>query len=119
MATVDVVDHRAIEVPLRHQQAELGRLLVCPRPMERIDGRSLESLEELAPVVAATVALAAASDDHRTSRARLADARDEERRALRRQLHDGLGPALAGIGLGLQASRNPLASDPKIGRANR
>src|SRR3546814_7797995 len=27
-STVGVVDHRAIEVPLRHQQAELGRLLV-------------------------------------------------------------------------------------------
>jgi signal transduction histidine kinase len=112
LATIGAVDHRAVELPLVHQQVVLGRLLACPRPNERLDGRSWSSLEELAPVVAATVALAVASDDLRTSRARLAEARDEERRLLRRELHDGLGPALAGIGLGLQAGRNLLASDP-------
>src|SRR5690606_37532197 len=31
---------------------------------------------------------------------------------LRRELHDGLGPALAGIGLGLQAARNTIERDP-------
>ena len=33
-------------------------------------------------------------------------AREEERRRLRRDLHDGLGPALAGIALTLQAAQN-------------
>ena len=46
------------------------------------------------------------------SRARIAVARDEERRALRRELHDGLGPALAGVTYGLMAARNLMTTDP-------
>ncbi len=38
-------------------------------------------------------------------------AREEERRRIRRGLHDGLGPALAGIMFGLDAARNTLAAD--------
>jgi signal transduction histidine kinase len=110
MGTVDLL--RAVELPLLHRGALLGTLWVAPRANERLDGRSLETIEELAPVIAATVALATATDELRVSRARLAEARDEERRTLRRELHDGLGPALAGIGLGLQAARNTIERDP-------
>ena len=39
------------------------------------------------------------------SRQRLVSAREEERRRLRRDLHDGLGPLLTGIGLNLDAAR--------------
>ena len=39
-------------------------------------------------------------------------AREEERRRIRCDLHDGLGPALAGIMFGLDAARNTLATDP-------
>jgi signal transduction histidine kinase len=38
-------------------------------------------------------------------------AREEERRRIRRDLHDGLGPALAGITLKLDAARNLLKRD--------
>ena len=112
LAATGAVDTRAVEVLLVHQQVPVGRLVATPRANERLDGRTVTSLEELAPVIAATVALAAATEEVRASRARLAGARDEERRVLRRELHDGLGPALAGIGLGLQAGRNLLAQDP-------
>ena len=40
------------------------------------------------------------------SRGQIVTAREEERRRLRRDLHDGLGPALAGIALTLQAAEN-------------
>jgi signal transduction histidine kinase len=113
VASTGHIDHRATDVDLVHQQVVVGRLTVGPRVNERLDGRTITSIEELAPVVAATVALAAATEDLRRSRGRLAEARDEERRVLRRELHDGLGPALAGIGLGLQASRNLLERDPQ------
>jgi signal transduction histidine kinase len=112
VASLGTLDERAVAVALVHQQRQLGELVAGPRANERLDGRSLATLEALAPVVAATVALAAATDEVRASRARLAQARDEERRVLRRELHDGLGPALAGIGLGLQAGRNLLERDP-------
>src|SRR5690606_12363200 len=113
LADLGEVDRdRSVELPLVHRQDRLGTMWVAARPNERLDGRSLEAVEELAPVIAATVALALATDELRLSRARLAEARDEERRMLRRELHDGLGPALAGIGLGLQAARNTIDRDP-------
>jgi len=48
----------------------------------------------------------------RRSRERLVVGREEERRRLRRDLHDGLGPALAGVALGVDAARNMLRTDP-------
>jgi signal transduction histidine kinase len=45
------------------------------------------------------------------SRGRIVAAREEERRRLRRDLHDGLGPTLAAIGLKLDLAREQEASD--------
>jgi signal transduction histidine kinase len=50
--------------------------------------------------------------DLQRSRERLVVAREEERRRLRRDLHDGLGPQLAGIALKLETLRNRLTNDP-------
>jgi signal transduction histidine kinase len=103
-----------VAVPLTNHRGTIGQLVVTARPGERLDGRTRASLDDLAPVVANTVQLAATTRALARSRRRLADARDEERRALRRELHDGLGPALAGVNLGLQAARNQLAKDPAV-----
>lgn len=51
------------------------------------------------------------------ARERLVAAREEERRRLRRDLHDGLGPALAGAALKVEAAENLLSSDPDAVRA--
>ena len=48
-----------------------------------------------------------ASQDH------LIRAGEEERRRLRRDLHDGLGPSLAGLGLKLEAARMLLGRSPE------
>jgi len=56
--------------------------------------------------------------DLQHSRELLVKAREEERRRLRRDLHDGLGPQLAALTLGLDAARNLLvADDPKNAEA--
>ncbi len=47
------------------------------------------------------------------SREHLVSAREEERRRLRRDLHDGLGPTLASIAMQLDAGRNLMVSDPQ------
>ncbi|WP_345041928.1 sensor histidine kinase [Streptomyces sannanensis] len=104
----DVLGADLLEVPLVVRQQAAGTLLVTTRPGERFDRRARASLDEVAPVVATAVHLAAVTRALRESRGRLAAARDDERRALRRELHDQLGPALAGIGLGLAATRNLL-----------
>jgi two-component system NarL family sensor kinase len=48
--------------------------------------------------------------DLRRSRDALAVARDEERHRIRRDLHDGLGPTLAGVALGIGAARRSVAA---------
>ena len=46
------------------------------------------------------------------SRRRLVAAREEERRRVRRDLHDGLGPSLATLALGLEAAGDLIEDDP-------
>jgi signal transduction histidine kinase len=49
--------------------------------------------------------------DLQQSRTRLVTAREEERRRLRRDLHDGLGPTLASLTFKIDAARNLLTQD--------
>lgn len=90
----------------------VGRVLVSGRPGELLDRATLDALDDLTAVVAVVVQLVAHTRELTESRARIVEARDEERRALRRELHDGFGPGLAGVGLGLRAARNLLATSP-------
>ena len=99
-------------IPLVLHQRDIGHLEVEPRPGERLDARTLELLDGLAPLVAATVQLSETTSALSDSRRRLAVARDSDRRRLRRELHDGLGPALAGTALALRAGGNLIESDP-------
>ena len=71
-------------------------------------------LAELAGALAPAVQAARLRADLQHSRERLVVAREEERRRLRRDLHDGLGPALAGLTLKLDAARNRLGDDPLL-----
>jgi signal transduction histidine kinase len=99
-------------VPLRQPDRVTGRLLVTGRAGEHLDRRTEDGLRDLAPVLAIAVSSALLAGEIRRSRAALVTAREEERQVLRRELHDGLGPALAGLGLGLHASSNLLEADP-------
>ncbi len=107
-------DHRLlITFPLVYQGETVGRLIVAPRaPGEAFtpaDRRLLENIALQAGVATHAVRLTA---DLQRSRERLVTAREEERRRLRRDLHDGLGPALASLMLKLDAARNLLQRDP-------
>jgi signal transduction histidine kinase len=95
-----------VSFPLMFQQETVGRLVVGQRaPGEKLspdDERLLGNLARQVAPAAHAVALRQALD---ASRAGLATAREEERRRLRRDLHDGLGPAIAGLTLGLDTAR--------------
>jgi two-component system, NarL family, sensor kinase len=101
-----------VELPLRHAGAEVGRLTVGLRDGQRFldpgDERLLQGFAQQAGVAADGVRL---NHDLRRSRDELAVARDEERHRIRRDLHDGLGPTLAGVALGLGAARRSVAAN--------
>jgi two-component system NarL family sensor kinase len=96
------------EIPLRHHDEVVGRLLVGWADAPSLRPRDEATLEELAAPLALAVSwVRLAADLRRTSLAVLS-AREEERRRLRRDLHDGLGPALTGISLGLHTAIRQL-----------
>jgi signal transduction histidine kinase len=70
----------------------------------------MEDLARQAEVAVQAVKLTA---DLQHSRERLVSAREEERRRLRRDLHDGLGPTLATLSLGLDVSLKMLKDSPQ------
>ena len=65
-----------------------------------------------APLLAHALRAQALAAEVRESRGQTVAALEEERRRLRRDLHDGLGPRLSGIAFTSDAARNLLRSDP-------
>lgn len=97
--------------PLVHQGIPVGELRLAPRSGERLRERDHRLIVDLAPQVAAAVHAVGLSQELQLARQRIVQLREEERRRIRRDLHDGLGPALAGLTFTLEAVRNLTASD--------
>jgi two-component system NarL family sensor kinase len=64
--------------------------------------RDREVLADVIPHVTLAVGLVRVTTDLRRSRLAVVTTREEERRRLRRDLHDGLGPSLTGIAMALR-----------------
>ncbi|MBX6391464.1 MAG: sensor histidine kinase [Frankia sp.] len=95
----------AATFPIHYGTRDLGTLRAAGRwgaPLTRADERLLGSLAVQLGVVLHALSLAA---ELRVARSGLVRAREDERARLSRDLHDGLGPALAGIALGVDAVR--------------
>ena len=96
----------------------VGLLVVesrAPGDPLRSDERRL--LADLARQAAPAVDAVRLTRDLQRSRERLVAAREEERRRLRRDLHDGLGPALAGIVLQIDNARALVRDNPEAASA--
>src|SRR5918998_1824002 len=101
-----------VVLPLVYQQEKVGQLLVAPRaPRETFSQADTRLLEDLARQVEVAVHAVRLTADLQHSRERLVTTREEERRRLRRDLHDGLGPTLGALTLGLDTTRLALAQD--------
>jgi signal transduction histidine kinase len=100
-----------VAVPLVSGDRTVGTLEATPRPGEALDATTRRALDELAAVVTAGLVLTRTADELTRTRRRLTDARLQERRVIRRELHDGLGPWLAGLRLGLQGVANTIGTD--------
>jgi signal transduction histidine kinase len=105
-------------LPLVHSGERIGTLLIGARTLgETLGAADRRLLEEFARRASAAASAVALSVEVQRSRERLITAREEERRRLRGDLHDGLGPTLAGAVLTIDAARRVLGSDAEAADA--
>jgi signal transduction histidine kinase len=118
-AAVRVVEHGVkpawapIAVPLMAGSETVGDLLVAPRSAtEPLSVADRTLLEALARQAGASIHALRLTLDLIASRERLVATREEERRRIRRDLHDGLGPTLAAIGMRAEVAADLVSTDP-------
>jgi signal transduction histidine kinase len=116
-AVVGTVLDTTEDVPLVMGGEGIGVLRLVPRPGEShlppADRRLVESLAPLVAAVLHSVELAAALQ---VEQERVVAATTTERARLRQELHDGLGPSLTGIGLGLEALESRVGASDLVDR---
>jgi signal transduction histidine kinase len=100
-------------LPLHYQTERVGELILAPRAPDEsfspADMKLINIIAQQAGVAAYTVRL---NNDLQRSRERLVTAQEEERRRLRRDLHDGVGPTLASFSQRLETAAELIHTDP-------
>jgi two-component system, NarL family, sensor kinase len=102
-----------VVLPLTFGGADVGRLVVETRARgESLDPADRRLLADLSRHAAAAVHAVQLTADLQRSRHRLVVAREEERRRIRRDLHDDLGPTLASAVFQVDAARDLTRDAP-------
>lgn len=107
---------RLVELPIVYQGEKIGELILAPRSVaEPLGPRDRQLLAELARQSGPAVQsfrlardLEALTAELQRARTKLVNAREEERQRIHRDLHDGLGSALASLNLRAGAIRTLL-----------
>ena len=111
-----------LRLPLVHQREPIGALIIAPRGRDdALTPADLHLVYNLADhigiavhAVQLTTDLQRMAADVQRSREHLVLAREEERRRLRRDLHDGLGPTLAALALTASNVSDMIPTDPDV-----
>jgi len=101
------------ELPLTAYGRWIGTLR-CTLPAAGLRSRDRRLLDDLARHLGGVLHAHALTDELQRARERLVVAREEERRRLRRDLHDGLGPSLAGHLLRLDVVAGKVRHEPDV-----
>jgi signal transduction histidine kinase len=104
-----------VDIPVAVQGEHVATLRVGRRHNgERFRLDEMSALTDVARRAGALVQAAALIAELQRSRETLVTAREEERRRLHRDLHDGVGPELAGLALQLDSLAGRLAGQPDL-----
>jgi len=110
------VNSDLIAIPLKYDSEILGSLKIARRYEGEVFNQSekvlLNTIAQHISVIAHNYLLA---QELQSSREQIIKGREEERRRIRRDLHDGLGPTLASTALQLQTARKLLYTKPEAG----
>jgi two-component system, NarL family, sensor kinase len=117
VAQVGEVDDSALAVPLAVRGEPVGTLLVDVAEGDELRSSDRRLLTDIARQVSAAVEAERLHGELEASRARLVSAREEERRRIRRDLHDELGPTLAAIAIEIERAVLELETDPQVASA--
>jgi two-component system, NarL family, sensor kinase len=109
-AAVGRTSATGLERPLAHAGRTYGIVRVTLRRRTTLGGATRRRIDDLVGHAALVVSSAVLREELEASRERLVLAREEERRRVRRDLHDGLGPSLAAIKLQVATVRRRLVA---------
>lgn len=125
MASYGLAGDEWVQLPLINQGKTIGQLRLSTRsPDESFTSGEQRLLKDIARHIGVaahsvllTQDLRQLAEDLQRSREELVKSREEERRRLRRDLHDELGPQLASLKLNLDVARNLVSRDPGAAEA--
>lgn len=102
-----------VTLPLTFAGAPVGVLQLTPRAGDTVlSRRQQELLSGVVPQLAAALEAMTTGEALVASQRRLVSLRDSERTRIRTDLHDGLGPTLAGIAWGIDRARRIASDEP-------
>ena len=107
----------AAQFPLSYAGEAVGELIVAPRTGEALNAADQRVLADLARHIGVTAHAFRLAADLERARLRIVTAREETRRRLGSDLHDGVGHQLAGLARKAEMAANLLERDPTAARA--
>ena len=112
-----VVEHgkatgREVELPVVYRGERIGQLTLSPAGSTELSEHDQRLLGDVVRQAAAAARSSELSAGLQAIREQLVTAREEERRRLRRDLHDSLGPSLGAVTLRIETARNLASRNP-------